>query len=281
VFIQRYGKEFFRYTRSKSANQSGMAADIGEYEAVTKYEGLTGDLAAIGKDAKYINMLVKPFNTGDGFNSNVYAWQMNRPIPGSGGRMFRGGQQERMLEIDSQIELGWKEYNNQVTRIEALAEQRGSSPEAVKVAKQKLVSRMAQTEEYQSWFTEFQEISGGRWVDSVNALYRMMDDEDLMRDYGPPEDTPYEDMNKQQQYFWTTQQFIEFRDWTIAKLEEAKANGGSANIDAKSNAALAKVYNQRIQDLGDINDDFRFMHRRFFGGDKLQRTEDNAVVDNG
>ena len=276
VFIQRYGKEFFRYTRSKSGNQSGMAADLGEYEAVTRYEELTGTLAAIGGDAKYINMLTKTFNTGDGWNPAVYAWQMDRPIPGAGGRTYRGGPSQSLLEVDSQKELGWKYYNQQVTRLEAIAESKGYSQDAVTASKKKLVASMAQKEEYQDWYAEFQEISGGRWVNSVNALYAMMNDEKLMADFGPPEDTPYEEMNKQQQYFWAITEFIKIRNWGIEKLEEAKARGGSDNIDAKQNAALAKVIDQRIKDLGDINEDFRYMHRRYFGGDKLIRTQDVA-----
>ena len=35
MFIDMYGKEFFRYTKSKSASMSGMAPDLGEYKAVT------------------------------------------------------------------------------------------------------------------------------------------------------------------------------------------------------------------------------------------------------
>ena len=281
VFIQRYGKEFFRYTRSKSGNQSGMSSDLGEYKAVVEYEGTAGQMASLGNDAKFINMLTKPFNTGEGFNEFVYAWQMDRVIPGSGGRTFRGGTQQKQLEYDSQIELGWKEYNAQVTKLEALAESKGSSPDAVAAAKRKLVGHMAQQKEYQGWYSQFQEINGGRWVDSVNAMYLMMNDEKLMAEYGPPEDTPYEEMNGPQQYFWAVGQFIEMRNWAVAKLEQAEANGGSANIDAKSNAALAKVVNQRIMDLGDINENFRYMHRRYFGGDKYKRTEDIAEVSNG
>ena len=86
-------------------------------------------------------------------------------------------------------------------------------------------------------------------------------------------------MNRQQQYFYVVNQFIEIRDWTIAKLEQSYNAGGSANIDAKQNAALKKVLDQRIMDLGDINPDFRDMHRRFFGGDKYVRTQDNTMME--
>jgi len=281
VFIERYGKEFFRYTRSKSGNQSGMAADLGEYEAATKFEPLVGELAAIGPDAKYINMVLKPFNTGEGFDPNVYAWQMDRPIPGSGGRTFRGGAAESLLETDSRIELGWKKYNAEVTRIEALAEQRGSSTDVINLAKRKIVAKMAQSEEFQPWYAEFQEVNGGRWVNSVNALYLVLNDEDFMREYGPPEDTPYTEMNRQQQYVYAIQEFVTIRNWVVEKLEEAAANGGSGNIDAKSNAALKRVVEQRVSNIGDINDDFRYMHRRFFSGDKYLRTEDLVEVSNG
>ena len=284
MFIDMYGREFFRYTKSKSNSMSGMAPDLGEYEAVTKYPELTGEIASIGTDAKFLSMLTKPFNQGEGFNSNVYAWQMNRDIPGTAGRTYRGGIPERQLEIQSQMELGWYDYNRSMEQLEALADQKGYSAEVLKKTKAQVVDQMAMKPEYQDWYAEFQEISGGRWVNSVNALYLLLDNEKFMKDNAPPEvdinnfKADYASMTRQQQYVYTLQEFVKLRDFAIGALEQQKASGGSGNIDAKQNLALSRLVDDTLNQLYMLNTDFADMHRRYFGGDKYERTEDTAVT---
>ena len=143
---------------------------------------------------------------------------------------------------------------------------------------------MAMKPEYQDWYAEFQEISGGRWVNSVNALYLLLDNEKFMKDNAPPEvdinnfKADYASMTRQQQYVYTLQEFVKLRDFAIGALEQQKASGGSGNIDAKQNLALSRLVDDTLNQLYMLNTDFADMHRRYFGGDKYERTEDTAVT---
>jgi hypothetical protein len=105
-----------------------------------------------------------------------------------------------------------------------------------------------------------------------------------MADNAPPEvdvnnfKADYANMTRQQQYVWTTQEFVKLRNTAISLLEQQKASGGSGNIDAKQNIVLKTYVDQKLMQMYELNTDFADMHRRYFGGDKYERTEDTAVT---
>ena len=84
------------------------------------------------------------------------------------------------------MELGWYDYNRSMEQLEALADQKGYSAEVLKKTKAQVVDQMAM-KPGTGLVRRFQEIGGGRWVNSVNALYLLLDNEKFMKDNAPPE----------------------------------------------------------------------------------------------
>lgn len=239
-FIGSYGKEFFAFTQSLSAGSSGVSAKVGEYKEVTGNMDLYSGLAAYGDDASYMTMASRGVADWsydpDGFDPAVYAWQFNRSIEGASGKFFRSGSNQRtdmLQDVDKQA--GWYYYNKTIEPYMTLYEAGEIDQDTYIAIKDIIVGDLGK--KYPSWYDEYGNNSKSRNKTSARALEDIVTNEQYMTQHGGTT------------YAQAILQFRNFRNEVIQELLKRDAAGGSASIDAKSNADLALAYRAWVYGL--------------------------------
>lgn len=261
-FLRLYGPNFFKFTQSLTAGGSGMSSTVGEYREFKRDPRLMANLASIGDDASFITMATRPFAEAlneNGFDGAVYSWQMNRNIEGAYGKFIRGGQSTELPTTRANRELGWMYFEQGMEALNALAASRGTTvdtDESLKLMKQQMVERIGGR--YGEWFDDYKEIGGNRYIQSNTALQEMVN-------------AGYFEAHKDLPYAQALFAFYEGRKVWGQMLLDRKAAGGSANIDAKSNAGVKALYLNWIERLRafDTSGNFGNTWERFFQSDPL------------
>jgi len=261
-FLRLYGPTFFKYTQSLSAGGSGMSSTVGEYKEFQRDPRLMASLASIGDDASFITMATRPFAepmNENGFDGAVYSWQMNREIEGAYGKFLRGGQCTELPTTRANRELGWMYFEKNMEALNALAASRGTTVEndpSLQMIKKQMVEQIGA--EYKEWFEDYKEIGGNRYIQSNTALQEMVD-------------AGYFEAHKDHPYAQALLAFYEGRKVFGQLLLDRDAAGGSANINAKSNAGVKLMYDNWIESLRayDTTGNFGNTWERFFQSDPL------------
>lgn len=261
-FLRLYGPTFFKYTQSLSAGGSGMSATVGEFKEFERNPELMAELAQLGPDASFITMATRPFAEAmneNGFDGAVYSWQMNRNIEGALGKYLRGGQSTELPTTRADRELGWMYFDQNMEVLNALAAERGTTVDtdpSLLAMKQGIVQKIAV--EYPQWYTDYRDIGGSRYILSNTALQAMVDSD-------------YFETHKDLPYAQAMMAFYEGRKVFVQMLQQRKADGGSASLDAKSNESVRLVYLNWIERLrmSDPSGNFGSTWERFFQSDPL------------
>jgi len=266
-FLTMYGPQFYAMTQSLSGSSSGMGANVGEFKEFDANPELMAGLASIGDDASYITMATRPFaNAGneEGFDPAVYAWQFNRHIEGAPNKTIRAGATNRRdMILDVHEQVGWYEWNKINDQLEPLYEAKQISHDVYTEVKRQAAQAIGK--QYPAWFVAYNDSNGSRSMGSDKALDTLVNNKQWMDSHG---DTTY------------AKSVVEFkynRDAIIAELQRrATLPDGSSNIEAKSNADLALVYEELVKYCSSLDPggDFINMHSRFFGSDKLKAIPD-------
>ena len=255
-FIKLHGLSFFRYFKSVSAGSSGMGPNVGEFNEYASNPQLMASLASRGDDASFITMALRPYATDEQFNPEVYAYQMNQPIEGAPGKYLRGGQAID-FEVQVQREIGWYEYIKVDRMIQALRDTKKYSPESIDALKRKRVAALG--EQYPDWWVVKQDMSGSRSIEGVQSLQNILQDPVFMSKHG------------KDPYVAAMGSWYNSRKSIVNELARRAANGGSANIEAKSNVELAAYVSKLVAQAAalDPSGDFMDMYGRFLESDKF------------
>ena len=255
-FIRLHGLSFFRYFKSVSAGSSGMGPNLGEFNEYASNPQLMAKLANRGDDASFITMALRPYTTGEQFNPEVYAYQMNQPIEGAPGKYLRGGQ-EVDFEVLVQREIGWYEYTKIDRMIQALRDTKKYSPDSIDLLKRKRVAELGA--QYPDWWVIKQDINGSRSIQAVQSLQDILYDPLFLDRHGT------------EPYVAALGSWYNSRRSIVAELARRAANGGSANIEAKSNVELAAYISKLVAQAAalDPSGDFMDMYGRFLESDKF------------
>jgi len=260
-FITKYGEAFFAATLSLSGRSSGIAPTVGEFREFEKNPELMAELGNLGTDAGFITMATRPFSKAlneDGFDPAVYAWQFNRAVEGAGGKYLRAGSGNRrdmLLDVDK--EMGWYKFDATDEQLGAMLNTGAIDEDQYNSLKKTAAQRIG--EMYPGWWAEYNDRGGARYIDSVKAMDAILTNEKYMQEHG---DEPY---------VQSMVAFNDTRNQLVDMLAQRKREGGSDNIDAKSNADIAMLYEVAVKRIAesDPTGEFQKMHTRFFGSDRL------------
>jgi len=236
-FLQLYGEDFFRYTKSLSGSKaSGVAPTASAMEIYEENKGLAGDLARIGENGQMLAMLTNSYSIGEEYSDIIYRAQLNTPVEGASGRFLRGGPSNSSIlsgsaaEDASQRDLGWRAFNQLEEIISSAAIDRGlepdkyqSDPDLLALRQQTIVDIR---KEYPAWGVDFdqQDRNGAR--DEVMAALTILNNQEFMSKHG------------NDPHIAALGDYMTAREIFVEALAERKANGGSDQIDAVSNEDL-------------------------------------------
>lgn len=242
-FLELYGEEFFRYTKSLSGSRaSGIAPVRGAQEIYEENTALAGRLARIGDNGEMLAMLTNPYGLGEEFSDIIYRAQIDTQIPGASGRYLRGGPTNSTIlsgsafEDASQRDLGWRAFEKLQALLDAAAMKQGlddysRNPDLVAVRQQTIVQIRS---EYPAWGVSFDQRDTNGARDAVMGALEILNDETFMAKHG---DDPH---------IVALGEYMTAREIFVTALAERKANGGSDRIDAASNSDLKESWAQLV-----------------------------------
>ena len=198
------------------------------------------------------------------FDEAAYVWQMkNSPVPGSQ-ETFRG-QLDPISEVKRQdVRAGWIEFNKLNDAINAQLETNGiasiSSPEAEGLLRFKEGAIKAISDKYPEWANDRDTFTIGKWKETIKGIDKILQDEKFINNLS-------DDLKPA----WAIMQdYMDSRDTVIAELQQQEALGGSASIDAESNAYIREKWDVYVSTMKKSNTLFSDWYDRFLEADKLE-----------
>lgn len=165
----------------------------------------------------------------------------------------------------NKIRTGWEEYRQYVTYLESqLPEGKtlSSNPQLV-AAKKSWVEAQRQRNPY--WFEAQRKREEGGWEKPVQFFTELLKDKKWLEDQ--PEDS----------WVWTAQKWLSFRNNVIAPaLVRREREGGSSNIDARSNADLKASVEATVMAMSEMDPVFGDYYKRYFDYDKYLPVKEPA-----
>lgn len=198
------------------------------------------------------------------FDEAAYVWQMkNSPVPGSQ-ETFRG-QLDPISEVKRQdVRAGWIEFNKLNDAVNSQLEANGilsiNSPEAESLLQFKQDAIKAIGDKYPEWANDRETFTIGKWKETIKGIDQILQDEKFINNL-PSDLKPA----------WAIMQdYMDSRDSVMAELQQQEAMGGSASIDAASNAYIREKWDVYVATMKRENTLFSDWYDRFLEADKLE-----------
>lgn len=282
-FLNLYGEEFFRFTKSLSGSRaSGISPVRGSQEIYEENQELAGRLARIGENGELLAMLTNPYGIGEEFSDIIYRAQIDAQIPGASGRYLRGGPATTATilsgsaaEDASQRDLGWRKFDEMQAIIDAAAMSAGfddySKVPGLSEMRSQYIAQIRSA--YPAWGVSFDQRDTNGARDAVMGALEILNDQAFMSKHG---NDPHIDLLRQ---------YMEARQVFVDVLAEQKANGGSDRLDAVANSELALLWKEQvIAPLTDprLDAGWLLLYQRWFRNDQLLPVrETNLEVPSG
>ena len=260
-FYEKYS-DFFTLAYSGSSATTGMDFTS---KAIYNAKQNRNLVAGVYQTNPYLIQLIT--NNGqveNKFDESAYVWQMkNSPVPGSQ-ETFRG-QLDPLSEVKRQdVRAGWIEFNKLNSAINAQLKTNNiasvNSPEAEGLLQFKQDALKAIGDKYPEWAKDRETFTLGKWKETIRGIDQILQDEKFMNNL--PSET---------KSAWAVMQdYMDSRDSVMAELQQQEATGGSASIDAASNAYIREKWDIYVATMKKENTLFSDWYDRFLEADKLE-----------
>lgn len=260
-FYKKY-PEYFTLAYSGSAATTGMDFTSKAIYNAKQNRNLVADVYQT--NPYLIQLITNNGQVENKFDEAAYVWQMkNSPVPGSQ-ETFRG-QLDPISEVKRQdVRAGWIEFNKLNDAINAQLEANGilsiNSPEAESLLQFKQDAIKAIGDKYPEWANDRETFTIGKWKETIKGIDKIIQDEKFINNL--PDDL---------KPAWSIMQdYMDSRDSVIAELQQQEAMGGSASIDAASNAYIREKWDVYVATMKKENTLFSDWYDRFLEADKLE-----------
>ena len=268
-FLRLYGETYYRYTKSLSGSRgSGISPTRSAMEVYEDNQELASRLAKIGENAEMVSMLTNPYGVGEDFSDIIYRAQVNAPIPDASGRYLRGGPNTGSILTGSAAEdatkrdLGWREYGQIQAMIDAKAMEWGldsyEQSEELVIIRREAIRELRQ--DNSPWSVSYQQRDSNGVRDQIMAAREIVNEPTFMAEHG------------NDPHIVVLGEYLQMREMFVDTLDQRKLEGGSADINAQSNADLKEIWDgEVVAYLTDPTQDAQwlYMYDRWFANDKL------------
>lgn len=251
AFIDRAGEDYWVFTQSLSKSNTGLPPTALGYKAMQKY----GDL--IAEQPKLGSLVAGPDVYGGAYSTAVSRYQTRERVgPGSSLRQREQLTPEQLMEAE-QRDRGWAEFRQMNLMVTASMLARGikslSDPRAQALANIKRLSVDRLSQRFEAWGKDYRQFEMGGPVETIDFLNAHAKDPRLDNRPG-----------------WTqVRTYLDMRRLMSARLAVRDSQGGSRNLEAKSNADLKRVWDASILGLKSASIDFDEIHSRWLSHDRL------------
>lgn len=254
VFLAKYGEAAFAFTGALTTSRNKLPATLEAFYASDKYKDLIAD------DPDAAALIVAPYRSAN-FSPTVYAQQL------AGGE--RSIADARDVMDRAQANAGWAQYDKYMNQIRASMLQSGfnsfdqKGAEEFNAMRKGLVMALTQSTlpdgtpntMYNEQFAKnFLTIDKSKDDRMANVMSKLVTEESLMKD-------------KTRQDMQGLGIYMDNRNELQRALAARAAEGGSSDINAKSNLDLKLQFHGTVNALVESNTMFQSLHDRFLGHD--------------
>lgn len=251
AYVDRVGEDYWVFTQSLSKSNTGLPPTELGYEAMEKYGDLVAEAPKLG------SLVAGPDVYGGEYSSAVARYQATQRVsPGSSLRQREQLSPEQLIDAE-QRDRGWAEFRSMNLLVTASLLARGikslSDPRAAALANLKRMTVDSLEQRYSAWGRDYRQFELGGPKETIDFLNKNAADPRLENRAG-----------------WTqVRGYLAMRQMMSARLKMRDAQGGSANLEAKSNADLKRIWDASVTGLKAVSIDFDEIHSRWLSHDRL------------
>lgn len=266
-FYQDY-PDYFDLFFSISRNPSNMEPSKAAITFKNKYQNLVDQVPQ--KYPEFTQLITNSYGSSEGdFDNNAYTWQILNELRTGDKTKIRQAQSATEVAKTNNISRGWAEYGVFMDKRDAALQNLMRVDPSVTSIYSKNASGLREDkrlwvesmkEKNLDWWDEFGTFSTRRSYRFVKFAETLMKDKKFMAERGQA--PVWDAMNE----------YMKSRKQLVTLLKIRQATGGSANIDAKSNADLAADWGAAIELMKktDPTGTFSSFYNRFLDSDTFE-----------
>ncbi|MFG3718210.1 hypothetical protein ACGF8D_10475 [Streptomyces massasporeus] len=260
-FLERFGESYFVFAQSTSENEAGVPATMKAVELQKKYADV------IAKNPELAALIVGPEGNGP-FSPEAYAYQLTTPLTPGGAESQRTRLSADEAMAENQRRFGWAKFtqlNNAVTaqlhsagfdsfEDEGAEQFKGMRSAIAKLLGDPLMPDGSENPYYnEQWSKDYYTVDPKRFDRMIPGLTAVANSELAQLQNRS-------DLRRLQQY-------LGYRRAITATLAQRDAAGGSAALNAKSNADLAVIWGRLVDGLVESDTSFGDLYFRYLSRD--------------
>jgi hypothetical protein len=258
-FLEMY-PDYFEATVSLSKTPGGLEANVQTVRNLKKYGNLMA-AAEASDNPELIGFLANDFDGQYTFSQAAYQWQYRKgAYPGSK-NTYRQNRNPAELVRDANVKRGWTEFGRIMDGIDAFKIQNGiSSDRDPKLANHLEAKRLwvqATAEVNFDWYSEYISPDRGKYERRARVLETALQDKAWMT------------ANGERPVVKSLAVYLDIRKKIAAVLAQRDRLGGSASLEAKSNADISDVFGAIKTQLVAESPEFGEFFNRYFINDSV------------
>lgn len=258
-FLEMY-PDYFEATVSLSKSPGGLEANVQTVRNLKKYGNLMA-AAEASDNPELIGFLANDFDGQYTFSQAAYQWQYRKgAYPGSK-NTYRQNRNPAELVRDANVKRGWTEFGRIMDGIDAFKIQNGiSSDRDPRLANHLEAKRLwvkATAEVNFDWYSEYISPDRGKYERRARVLETALQDKAWMT------------ANGNRPVVKSLAVYLDVRKKIAAVLAQRDRLGGSASLEAKSNADVADVFSAIKTQLVAESPEFGEFFNRYFINDSV------------
>lgn len=258
-FLEMY-PDYFEATVSLSKSPGGLEANVQTVRNLKKYSNLMA-AAEASDNSELIGFLANDFDGQYTFSQAAYQWQYRKgAYPGSK-NTYRQNRNPAELVRDANVKRGWTEFGRIMDGIDAFKIQNGiSSDRDPRLANHLEAKRLwvkATAEVNFDWYSEYISPDRGKYERRARVLETALQDKAWMT------------ANGNRPVVKSLAVYLDVRKKIAAVLAQRGRLGGSASLEAKSNADIADVFGAIKTQLVAESPEFGEFFNRYFINDSV------------
>ena len=258
-FLEMY-PDYFEATVSLSKSPGGLEANVQTVRNLKKYGNLMA-AAEASDNPELIGFLANDFDGQYTFSQAAYQWQYRKgAYPGSK-NTYRQNRNPAELVRDANVKRGWTEFGRIMDGIDAFKIQNGiASDRDPRLANHLEAKRLwvkATAEVNFDWYSEYISPDRGKYERRARVLETALQDKAWMT------------ANGNRPVVKSLAVYLDVRKKIAAVLAQRDRLGGSASLEAKSNADIADVFGAIKTQLVAESPEFGEFFNRYFINDSV------------
>ena len=262
-FYQQYGQALFAITMATTKTNANVPSTAAGLAAISD----PNIKAMIAQDPSIAYAIVGPTAAQGPFDINAYNTELNTQIGEGNTNTYRAKLSPADMVKEAQAQLGWQQYDQLTSILNAKMTERGltsmnqKGAEDLKQIKDQFVANMntpGQSDYNPSWYTQYAGTTVD-WNARINSLENLVSDPNLVNN---PARTDLKVLGT----------YLEGRQ-ELNQLLAARPNkeGLPTSITAKANADLAQAWDGFVSQLVLSNTNFALVYQHLLAGDPLDK----------